>query len=89
MALSERLAQRLGMAVGVAVDVARKRAIGGDRGGAGPERALVRCETDRALDADDLGLATEIRGDVKDARTRHRTAGGRHRVQLSIDSGTA
>ena len=56
------------VAVGIAMDLAGERAIGGDRLGARPERALVRGEPDRPLDPGDLRFAANIRGDVEDAR---------------------
>ena len=78
MSPPERLPQLLGAAVGIAVNLARQRAVGRQRLGAGPERALVRGETDRALDAGDLRLAADIGRDVEDAGAGRRRGFGDH-----------
>ena len=54
------------------MDLLGQRAIGGDGLGAGPERAFVRGQADRPLDAGSLRFAADIGGDVEDARPRDR-----------------
>ena len=78
MSPPERCTELLGIALWVAVDLARQRAVGGQRLGAGPERALVRGETDRALDAGDLRLAADIGRDVEDAGAGRQRGFGDH-----------
>ena len=79
---AQRLAQFGGAAVRIAEDVAGERPIGLHRFRARAEGALVRCQPDRPLDPGRLRLASDIGGDIEDARARDRGMGSSHRHNL-------